>query len=115
MVARKPAIKRGPVTRGALRCHVRRVALSQARCAVTSGALRCHVRPSGRLPDRLHDPRLAQDVKLPADRPHLERLALKDDLRVLLRACIATDFAVADALEDERNLLGLEQNLGGGV
>ena len=41
---------------------------------------RCY---SGRLPDRLRDPRLAQDVKLLADRPHPKRLALELTDRVL--------------------------------
>ena len=94
MVARKPAIKRG---------------------LVTSGALRCHVRPSGRLPDRLHEPRLAQDVKLLADRPHLEHLALKDDLRVLLRPCAATEFCCRWCPQGRAQPSPSSEDFGGGV
>lgn len=59
--------------------------------------------------------RLAQEPELLAIGLHPKHLALKDNLRVSPRACAATDFAVADALKDERGLLRLQERFRGGL
>jgi hypothetical protein len=108
MVARKPAIKRGSVPPGALCCNVRAL-----RCHVR--ALRCHVRPSGRLPDRLHDPRLAKDVKscLPiarTSRTWSSRMTFASP-----KSLCYNEFCRPNDLDDERGLLRLQGNFRGGV
>jgi hypothetical protein len=107
MVARKPAIKRGSVPPGALCCNVRAL-----RCHVR--ALRCHVRPSGRLPDRLHDPRLAKDVKscLPiarTSRTWSSRMTFASP-----KSLCYNEFCRPNDLDDERGLLRLQGNFRGG-
>ncbi len=57
----------------------------------------------------------AQSPELLALGPNLKHLVAKNHPRVLSSACRATNFAVPDALHDERDLLRLEQDFGGGL
>jgi hypothetical protein len=65
--------------------------------------------------DGVRRAQLAQQQELLPLGPDLECLALKDDLRVLLRPCAAMNFAVANALKRKSYLLRLQQDFGGGT
>ena len=57
--------------------------------------------------DRLVD---QDQPDLLADHRHLKHLTRPNDHRVISRVCRYTNFAVGDALEHDRNLVGLEQH-----